>query len=244
MRWTEVGRRSFRVGLIACLLPSTMAAVAQQQTPLPAVPAPLPRPVQPGFVVIIDAAHGGADPGARINDRLLEKDLILAVAGRLRSLLAAQGVQVLATRESDKDVSALDRAQLANHAQAAACISLHATATGSGVHLFTSSLAATAGGRFLPWQTVQSAYMTQSLRLSSEIDSALAHAAVPVTLGRTALQPMDSFACPAVAVEIAPLEGGSTTKAAPLIDAAYQKKVMDALTAAVEQWRNDWRQQP
>jgi N-acetylmuramoyl-L-alanine amidase len=67
---------------------------------------------------------------------------------------------------------------------------------------------------------------------------------VPVTLGRTSLQPMDSFACPAVAVEIAPLTGGNTTKAAPLTDVIYQNKIIDALTAALAQWKNDWRQQP
>jgi N-acetylmuramoyl-L-alanine amidase len=84
----------------------------------------------------------------------------------------------------------------------------------------------------------------QSLRLSSEINSALGHAAVPVTLGRTSLQPMDSFACPAVAVEIAPLVGGNTTKATPLTDVSYQNRIIDALTAALTQWKNDWRQQP
>jgi len=55
---------------------------------------------------------------------------------------------------------------------------------------------------------------------------------------------MDSFACPAIAVEIAPLIGGNTTKAAPLTDTDYQNKIIDALTAALTQWKNDWRQQP
>lgn len=230
-------------GLLLCLLPAAMA-IAQQPAAMPPVPAPAPLMVQPGFVVVIDPAHGGTDTGARLSGQLLEKDLVLALSAALRTQLASQGIQVLATRTSDTNVSPLNRAELANHAQAAACIILHATATGSGVHLFTSSLAPASGSRFLPWQTAQSAHVTQSLRLSSEIDSALAHAAVPVTLGRTALEPMDSFACPAVAVEVAPLEGGSTTKAAPLTNATYQKRVIDALTAAIDQWRNDWRQQP
>jgi N-acetylmuramoyl-L-alanine amidase len=211
---------------------------------MPEVPSPARPQVQPQFVVVLDAAHGGNDSGARISDRLLEKDLSLALSVRLRAELQSRQIQVVTTRDVDASVSMQTRAENANHALAAACITLHATATGSGVHLFTSSLSPTPNSRFLPWLSAQSAYVTQSLRLSSEINSALGHAAIPVTLGRTSLQPMDSFACPAVAVEIAPLAGGNSTKAAPLTDADYQKKIVDALAAALAQWQNDWRQQP
>jgi N-acetylmuramoyl-L-alanine amidase len=198
--------------------------------------------VQPQFVVVLDAAHGGSDIGARISDKLLEKDLTLVLSTRLRAALSSRGISVVATRDTDATIPMLSRAQEANQALAAACITLHVTATGSGVHLFTSSLNPSSNVRFLPWQTAQSAYVTQSLKLSSEINSALAHVAVPVTLGRTSLQPMDSFACPAVAVEVAPLQSGNTTKFAPLTDTGYQNKIVEALAAALAQWKNDWRQ--
>ncbi len=98
-------------------------------------------PVQPPrFVVVVDAAHGGSDTGAKIGAGILEKDITLELAGRLRSVLKARGVDVVMTRQTDTDVTALDRAQTANHAQAAACLVMHATATGSGLHLYTSSL--------------------------------------------------------------------------------------------------------
>lgn len=242
MRWTDV-RRGF-VGAIsfAALFQTALIAAAQQMA---AVPLPAPGAVQPKFVVVLNAAHGGTDNGARLSSGLLEKNLVLELAGSLSSRLAAQGVQVISTRTADSNVSSLDRAQTSNHARAAACISLHATDTGSGVHLFTSSLApAASASSFSPWQSAQSPYVMQSLRLSSEIDSALAHAAIPVTLGRTAIEPLDSFTCPAVAVEVAPIKGRGIMKAAPLTDAAYQKKVVDALMAALAQWRNDWRQLP
>jgi N-acetylmuramoyl-L-alanine amidase len=211
---------------------------------MPAVPSAARAQVQPQYVIVLDAAHGGSDVGARIGDKLLEKDLSLGFSIRLRQALATHGIQVVTTRDSDTNVSMLTRAETANHALAAACITLHATATGSGVHLFTSSLGAVPYTRFLPWQTAQSAYVSQSLRLSSEISAALGRSAVPVTMGRTSLQPMDNFACPAVAIEIAPLVGGNTTKPSPLTDVDYQNKMIDALTAALSQWKNDWRQQP
>jgi N-acetylmuramoyl-L-alanine amidase len=255
MRWTD-GAARLRV-----LLPLMMfggAGMAQQapqaadattviQAPAPSVPAVPSAPraaVTPRFLVVLDAAHGGQDIGARFSDGELEKDITLSFSVRLRSTLSAHGIGVVTTRESDANLSSTARAEAANGATAAACILIHATATGSGVHLYTSSLAPAALTKFMPWQTAQSAYVTQSLKLSSEIDSALAHAEIPVTLGRTSLQPMDSFACPAVAVEVAPLQEGSTTRGKNISDIGYQKSVIDALTAAMDQWRNDWRQQP
>ena len=231
------------------------AALAQQTSPpapvpttpagsIPALPTAPQANVTPRFLVVLDAAHGGSDTGARISNTAIEKDITLNLSVLLRSTLSAHGIGVITTRESDGDLSPTARAETANGASGAACILIHATATGSGVHLYTSSLAPTPLTKFMPWQTVQSAYVTQSLKLSSEIDSALAHAEIPVTLGRTSLQPMDSFACPTVAVEIAPLQEGATTKGKQLTDTGYQKSVIDALTAAIDQWRNDWRQQP
>lgn len=258
MRWIEIGA-------IACLW-ITMLSSGQEQTPaavpkepVPAVPAPATAPhVVPQFLVLLDPAHGGNDTGARLSSTLLEKDLTLDLTNRLRSMLEARGIGVALTRNSDETLPAVDRAEIANSTPFAACILIHATATGSGVHLYTSSLAASPSlptppppattpvpaVKFMPWATAQSAHVTESMKLSSDIDSAMAHAEIPVTLGRTSLQPMDSDACPAVAVEIAPLLGGRSTKAEPITDADYQRAILGALAAAVDEWRNEWREQP
>jgi N-acetylmuramoyl-L-alanine amidase len=192
-------------------------------------------------VVVLDAAHGGTDTGAHLGNNLEEKDVTLAVEWRLRSELAARGIAVVTTRSSDAVMTPVARAETANRAQAEACLVIHATATGSGVHLYTSSLAPAPMTRPLPWRTAQAAYVTQSLKLESEIDAALAHAQIPLTLGRASVQPMDSLACPAVAVELAPLVGGHVTKPRDLSDADYQKSVVDALAAAMGAWQSDWK---
>lgn len=55
-----------------------------------------------GAVVVIDAGHGGDDPGKiGINDAL-EKDLNLQIAEKVRTLLEAEGVTVVMTRETDE----------------------------------------------------------------------------------------------------------------------------------------------
>ncbi|HEX4172111.1 MAG TPA: N-acetylmuramoyl-L-alanine amidase, partial [Acetobacteraceae bacterium] len=151
-------------------------------------------------------------------------------------------ISVVTTRESDSAITAVGRAETANHVGSAACIILHATTSGSGIHLFTASLTPVPITRFLPWDTAQGAYAEQSLRLSSEFDSAMTHAEIPVTLGRTALQPLDSLTCPAVVVEVSPLS--ATGHVTQLSDPGYQDRIVAALAAAIEQWQRDWRQQP
>jgi N-acetylmuramoyl-L-alanine amidase len=248
MRWIEaaaaLGIAAGAVGWAQSPPAQNPPAPQLPQAPgVPSVPSPTPPQVQPPrFVVVVDAAHGGSDTGARIGNGVLEKEITLGMAGRLRSTLRARGIEVVTTRTGDVNLAPADRAETANHAQGAACLTIHATATGSGVHLFTSSLTPTANTRFMPWGTAQSAYVTQSLKLESEIDSALAHAAIPVSLGRASVEPMDSMTCPEVAVEIAPLVGGHVTSAKPVTDVSYQKQVVDAVAAALEQWRSDWRQ--
>lgn len=232
--------------------PATAAAPSSAKPPAQAAPAPSPthapaehpaapaRPVR--FIVALNPAHGGADGGARLSSQLYEKDLVLTLAERLRIALTAHSIPVTMVRISDVDVPVLNRAQMTDHARAAACITLHATTSGSGVHLFTSSLTEIPVTSFLPWETAQGAYTMQSLRLSSEIGTVMRRDSIPVTQGRTALQPLDSFTCPAVAVEVAPLIHSGT--ATPLSDPAYQNRLVNALAAAIEQWQQDWKKEP
>jgi N-acetylmuramoyl-L-alanine amidase len=235
-------KRGTITGILALF---SSAVFAQQQPALPQLPSTsAPAAAQPRFVVVLDAAHGGTDTGARLNEKLLEKNITLALSVRLRSVLAARGFQVVTTRETDITIPTLHRSEIANHAQAAACLSLHATATGSGVHLFTSSLAQSVPTRFQPWATAQSAYSTRSLKLSSEINAALAHTATPVTLARTSMQPLDSFLCPAVAIEIAPLAAAGRKPGLEIDSVDYQGRVVEAIASALMAWRDEWRQQP
>ncbi|MHB8301539.1 MAG: N-acetylmuramoyl-L-alanine amidase family protein [Acidobacteriaceae bacterium] len=197
------------------------------------------------FLVMLDPAHGGAEPGALLGPDEPEKNYTLELAIRLHAMLNAQGVPTIFSRTGDVSLDNDARATIANRAHASACILLHATSTGNGVHLFTSSLpVATSGGadvrrEFLPWQTAQASFATQSLRLESDINAALTSGHVPVLLSRTSLMPLDSMACPAVAVEIAPLDSKT-----PLTDAAYQQTIVASLAAALVAWRSDWRQKP
>lgn len=56
-------------------------------------------------IVVIDVGHGGFDPGKVSADNLLEKDINLAIALRLKAYLEAQDCQVYLTREEDCSLS-------------------------------------------------------------------------------------------------------------------------------------------
>jgi N-acetylmuramoyl-L-alanine amidase len=191
--------------------------------------------------VVLDAAHGGDDFGGRLSNEP-EKAFTLALSVRLRSLLAARGIQVITTRESDSTIDVTHRAEIANHANAQACLSLHASETGSGIHLFASSLSPEPLARIPAWKTAQAAWVTRSLALAGVLNSALLHAGLSVTLGSTALPEIDSMTCPAIAIEVAPDNtSGSATKTG-LDDPAYQARVAEALAAAMLEWKTESRQ--
>ena len=227
-----------RVGWFALL--AALAIPAFSQAP----PAPAAR-----FVVVLDAAHGGDDPGGRILDHAgaiqPEKLFTLALSVRLRSLLGARGIPVVTTRESDATVDLDRRAAIANRFNAQACISLHVSQTGSGIRLYTSSLSPAEPARFIPWRTAQAPFVTRSLGLAGVLNSALLNAGMTVTLGRTALPAVDSMACPAVAIEIAPEIDSGHAQPTALDDPDYQARVAQAITAAILEWKIDgWRTAP
>ena len=237
----------FLVAAAILLAPACLAgqqpAPVQTQTPAPPLaPKPASAPPAPRFVVVLDAAHGGDDPGGKFG-ALTEKDLALALSVRLRSLLVARGIAVLTTRESDATVLPERRTEIANHAAAQACLSLHATQTGSGVHMFVSSLAPQNPARIAAWKTAQSAWVTRSLALEGVLNSALLQAGMNVTMGRAALPSLDSMTCPAIAVEFAPEiapKGG--TPASALDDPAYQARLAEALAAGLLAWQAEVHQ--
>jgi N-acetylmuramoyl-L-alanine amidase len=207
------------------------------------VPAPPPAPAPPSrFLVILDAAHGGDDLGGHLSSGQYEKNANLALSVRLRSLLGARGIQVITTRESDQSVALDRRAAIANHAGAGACISLHTADTGSGVHLFVSSLAPTLPTRFIAWNTAQAGWVTRSLVLAGVLNSALLHAGMSVTLGRAPLPAVENMTCPAVTIEIAPERDSEHKITAEPDDHDYQARIAGTLAAAILEWRAEGHQ--
>ncbi|MAK62096.1 MAG: N-acetylmuramoyl-L-alanine amidase [Ponticaulis sp.] len=118
----------------------TGAASAAPVLPLARAPEP------PKYVVVIDAGHGGKDPGAEGIRGTFEKDVNLNAARQLRDVLIASGdYEVVMTRDSDVYVDHDNRIEVARAAKADIFISIHADAAGnravSGASVYTLSTA-------------------------------------------------------------------------------------------------------
>jgi N-acetylmuramoyl-L-alanine amidase len=116
------------------------------QVALPAILGP-DDPARP--LVVIDAGHGGRDPGAIGEDatgkRFAEKDITLALAMAVRDeLLRIGGIRVALTRDDDRILSLADRPEIARLLEADLFLSIHADSAGerddvSGASIYTLS---------------------------------------------------------------------------------------------------------
>lgn len=78
-------------------------------------------------IVVIDAGHGGADPGAKFEGRQ-EKDDTLRLALAVGTILSQNGVDVRYTRTDDTFQTPIEKANMANEAEADYFVSLHRNA--------------------------------------------------------------------------------------------------------------------
>jgi len=78
--------------------------------------------------IVLDAGHGGKDPGAIGQFGLREKDITLDLVNRLKRHLKDSGIDVALTREDDRFISLWRRADIANKRKADFFISIHANA--------------------------------------------------------------------------------------------------------------------
>jgi N-acetylmuramoyl-L-alanine amidase len=114
---------------------------SEEQVVLPDVYGPQ-DPSRP--LVVIDAGHGGRDPGAS-GAGVKEKDVVLGLAVALKDELVAQGgVRVALTREDDRFLVLQERPEIARRLGADLFLSIHADSAGevssvSGASIYTLS---------------------------------------------------------------------------------------------------------
>ncbi|MGY2051987.1 N-acetylmuramoyl-L-alanine amidase [Methylobacterium sp. JK268] len=123
------------------------AAVAPETPPAPAPVASAPGDSRP--LVIVDAGHGGTDPGAIAANGAFEKDIVFGVARDLVRRLEQGGrVRVRMTRDGDVFVPLGERVRIAREARADLFVSIHADSISAapqvrGATIYTGSEKAT-----------------------------------------------------------------------------------------------------
>jgi N-acetylmuramoyl-L-alanine amidase len=88
-------------------------------------------------LVVIDAGHGGKDPGARCGGRQ-EKDAVLQIVKRLKDAFKDAGYRVYLTRGNDRFLTLGERTRIADKLDAKVFISIHANAIANRSHFETT----------------------------------------------------------------------------------------------------------
>ena len=130
---------------------SKTAAETKKQTQ----PKALPKKTK-DIVIVVDAGHGGEDPGAVGKGKTYEKHITLSIAKRLERLIKREkGMKVVMTRSSDHFVSLSQRVMIAQKAKAHLFVSIHAdawtkpSAKGSSVYALAERGATSSAARWL-----------------------------------------------------------------------------------------------
>jgi N-acetylmuramoyl-L-alanine amidase len=217
-------------------------------------------------MILLDPAHGGTDTGARGENGLTEKDVVLQIARTLQAQLLTQGYHVAMTRSDDSNPSYDDRAAVANAYRNAVLIAIHVGSSGkmgtvrafydqfwSPVQIMPSASAAPAqaakpgaianipANTLTSWQQAQRPFVEASHRLADilQLEFAQTFQGSPVTSTAVPLRDLRSVAGPAVAIEISNI---SATSADALLELSGPLSV--AIERAVQTFRQSVPEAP
>src|SRR5690349_7262418 len=105
---------------------------ATNSSPTRATVSQAGQPRRARQLVVVDAGHGGVDPGMRGpiygGPKIVEKDVTLDVAKRVGAALNRRGIDVKDTRTTDTLIALDDRGRIANEAHADLFVSIHVNA--------------------------------------------------------------------------------------------------------------------
>ncbi|QWA10272.1 N-acetylmuramoyl-L-alanine amidase AmiB [Sodalis ligni] len=173
------------------------AAPAVQDNPLLSrTPRPARRAVAQSdqVVVAIDAGHGGQDPGAIGQNGLMEKNVTIAIARRLKALLDQDPMfRPALTRDGDYFISVMGRSDVARKQGASVLVSIHAdaapnrSATGASVWVLSNRRANSEMANWLEQHEKQSELLggAGDLLANSSSDPYLSQAVLDLQFGHS-----------------------------------------------------------
>jgi N-acetylmuramoyl-L-alanine amidase len=173
-------------------------------------------------VVLLDAGHGGQDPGA-IGRGLREKDVVLAVTHQTAERLRAEGVRVELTRSGDQFIPLDGRVAIANRLRPNLFVSIHADAS--------RNRSIQGGTVYIPRRQAAASNSRRAGNcISRGLDSASSNGRGVRTHEKN-LRVLESTTCPAVLVELGFLT--NSYEVALLGDPSYQNRLAEGLCQAI-----------
>lgn len=221
-------------------------------------------------LIVIDAGHGGRDPGAIGRNKTREKDITLQLAKKLAEALRKEiGCKVLMTRKDDRYIKLHDRTAFANKVGADLFISLHANASPNRraygletyyLNLAKNNQAAEVAARenntsleevsnleAILFDLMANAKINESSRLAAEIQQAMVSHLKPkyshikdLGVRQGPFHVLLGATMPSVLVETAFISNSREEKR--LQSSAYQKRIAQAIVRGVKDYRETLEQ--
>jgi N-acetylmuramoyl-L-alanine amidase len=212
---------------------------------------------------VLDPGHGGDDAGVRGAGSVVEKQITLDVARRLKALIETRlGLRVLLTRDDDRAVGLDERAAIANNSKADLFLSLHLNGTLSpdvtGAEVFLMELdreglaargeaegaiaVPVIGGGVrsidvIPWDLAQAPHVDDSAVFAATVEEELRRRVRmgPRPIQRAPMRVLSSANMPALLVELAYLTSPDQARAVQTVE--FQSGAADALFDAIVRMR-------
>lgn len=209
--------------------------------------------------VVIDPGHGGVDVGATGRADVQEKDITLAVARELASVLRDRDdIQAVLTRNDDSSLGLVERTEFANREGADLFVSLHCNAwfdpTARGVETYFLAPAESEWGAgvaakenavaegaddldFILWDLVQNVYIQESATLAEAVQGRVANDVELHNRGvkQAGFRVLVGAFMPAILVEMGFLTNSSDART--LNDPASQRRIARAIADAIIDFR-------
>ncbi len=199
-----------------------------------------PAPACAGAVkIVLDAGHGGSDPGAVGVNGLYEKTVNFDVVNRLKAILVGRGYEVALTRDSDIFLSLAQRVAITNSLAPDLFVSVHANAhTNSSIN---GSLVLYYDKDYpqadYPPSDAMAALTPESKRLAQLVQDAMVKTAGTVDRGLvpSAVYVARMGSVPSILVETAFLSNAGD--AANLADADFRQKLAAGIAVGIEAYK-------
>jgi N-acetylmuramoyl-L-alanine amidase len=182
------------------------------------------------FTVVIDAGHGGTDPGAIAADGTSEKNIVLAIAQKIKSLNEDPNIKIVLTREDDNSPELKTRSELVTMENANLFLSLHLgsgakgkESTKNGFEVFVSKKNNQYYSENKIWATILLNYFTQLHTTNNVIRQRDAGIGV-----------LDQAKCPSALVECGYLT--NTTDLDFIKKTESQEKIARSILMAIDQY--------
>lgn len=175
------------------------------------------------LVIVIDAGHGGTDPGTMSANGIYEKDINLAIAKKIAASLSKAHYKVIMVRQDDSTFSLEQRYALANNQQADLFISVHANAIENNADVSGMQVL------YYPDTTQYNAELAQQM-LTSLLQATSAN-------DKGAIARPDLAVLRGTTMKSLLIETGFMTneqEAEKLLQTTYQQKIATAVTKAVD----------